>query len=112
MMESMEIYIANVPFDENNHTKIRPALVVEVKNKYVTLFKITSQYTNKYSKIKKLYYPIQEWQEAGLKKVSYVDTHRTYDVTKQAVFRRRPIGKLTTNDVMGLYNFIRQNRFE
>ncbi|MDN6497972.1 MAG: type II toxin-antitoxin system PemK/MazF family toxin [Tetragenococcus koreensis] len=107
-MEPMELYIADVPFDENNQSKIRPALVVEVKSKYVTLFKITSQYTHKSETIKELYYPIKDWHAAGLKRASYVDTHRTYDVTKAAVFNRRPLGKLTAHDIMGLYKFIQK----
>ncbi|WP_277152422.1 hypothetical protein [Lactobacillus sp. ESL0701] len=56
--------------------KLLPALVLVVKQKYVTVFKITSQYENKSDKIKKLYYPIKLWQEARLKKQSYVDIHK------------------------------------
>ena len=42
-LEQMELYIVNVPFDENNNSKVRPALVVEIKGKYITIFKITNQ---------------------------------------------------------------------
>ncbi|WEV37745.1 type II toxin-antitoxin system PemK/MazF family toxin [Lactobacillus sp. ESL0677] len=107
-MQPMELYIANVPFDEQNGGKVRPALVLAVKKKYVIVFKITSQYQNKSSKIKKLYYPIKQWQEAGLKKQSYVDTHKNYEITKEAVFSRRPIGKLSSIDIIGLSKFIRK----
>lgn len=43
----MDIFIANVPFDEGKGSKIRPALVI----------KVTSQYEKKSSQI---YYPIRE----------------------------------------------------
>ncbi|MCW8103844.1 hypothetical protein [Lactobacillus mulieris] len=41
-MEPMDIYIANVPFDENNGSKVRPALVIEISQDSVMVFKITS----------------------------------------------------------------------
>lgn len=107
-MEPMDIFIANVPFDEGKGSKIRPALVIEVKSKKVIIFKVTSQYENKSSQIKKLYYPIREWKAAGLKKQSYVDTHRLYRLTKKWVFSRKPIGKLTDSDRLGLFEFIKR----
>ncbi|MDF7668230.1 type II toxin-antitoxin system PemK/MazF family toxin [Lactobacillus sp. ESL0703] len=107
-MQPMELYIANVPFDEHIGSKVRPALVLVVKQKYVTVFKITSQYENKSNKIKKLYYPIKLWQEAGLKKQSYVDIHKNYEITREAVFSRRPIGKLSSIDIIGLSKFIKE----
>ncbi|MCK8607249.1 hypothetical protein [Apilactobacillus ozensis] len=79
MPAAMDIYIANVPFDDNQNSKIRPALVLAVHSEYVTVFKINSKYQNKSSNIKKLYYPIQEWAKAGLKMPSYVSRH-SYDL--------------------------------
>ena len=108
-LEQMELYIVNVPFDENNNSKVRPALVVEIKGKYITIFKITNQYINKSKNIKQTYFPIIDWRIAGLKQASYVDTHRTYDISKSAIFKKQPIGKLTSTDVLGLYHFIQKN---
>jgi mRNA interferase MazF len=108
-LEQMELYIVNVPFDENNNSKVRPALVVEIKGKYITIFKITNQYINKSKNIKQAYYPIIDWIIAGLKQASYVDTHRTYNIRKTAIFKKQPIGKLTSTDVLGLYHFIQKN---
>lgn len=45
--------------------------------------------------------------EAGLKKESYVDTHKLYHLSKEKIFSRKPIGKLTAFDQMGLFNFIK-----
>lgn len=107
-MEPMDIYIASVPFDEGTGSKVRPALVIEVGKERVMVFKVTSQYQNKSTQIKKLYYPIKEWQQAGLKKQSYVDIHKLYDLSKKWVFSKQPIGKLTNLDRLALFNFIKK----
>jgi len=107
-MEPMDIYIANVPFDEIHGSKVRPALVIEVGRECVMVFKITSQYQHKSAQIKQLYYSIQNWQDAGLKKQSYVDTHKLYRLNKKLVFSKKPIGKLTALDRLGLFRFIQQ----
>lgn len=59
-MQPMDIYIADVPFDEENGSKVRPALVLRVRDGWVNVFKVTSQYQNKSTKIKRFYYPICE----------------------------------------------------
>ena len=107
-MKPMDIYIANVPFDERDDSKVRPALVIEVGRECVMVFKITSQYQHKSAQIKQLYYSIQNWQDAGLKKQSYVDTHKLYRLNKKLVFSKKPIGKLTALDRLGLFRFIQQ----
>ncbi|MGU9984040.1 type II toxin-antitoxin system PemK/MazF family toxin [Limosilactobacillus fermentum] len=109
-MEPMDIYIADVPFDDGRGSKIRPALVIEFGRDRVVVLKVTSQYQRKSAQIKRLYYPIREWQEAGLKKQSYVDTHKFYRLSKKWVFNHRPIGKLTATDRFGLFAFMRQNK--
>ncbi|RHW54272.1 type II toxin-antitoxin system PemK/MazF family toxin [Lactobacillus bombicola] len=106
-MESMDIYIANVPFDEGTGSKDRPALVIKVDQERVMVFKVTSQYQDKLPQIKRLYCPIKDWQQAGLKKQSYVDIHRLYRLSKKWVFSHQPIGKLTAGDCLALFNFIK-----
>lgn len=106
-MKSMDIFIANVPFDDEDKDKIRPALVVKVTPQHVRVFKITYQYKNKSPKIKEFYYRIEEWKEAGLKKTSYVDTHKTYQLPLQKVMSYSPIGKLSGLDTLQLFSFIK-----
>ena len=98
-MEPMDVCIANVPFDGSDKSKVRPALVVKIKDNYVSVFKITSKY-----------YPIKNWEVAGLNRISYVDTHQTYDIDKATILKNRPIGKLTKTDVLGLYQFLQEKR--
>ena len=102
--------IANVPFDGSDKSKVRPALVVKIKDNYVSVFKITSKYQNKSEKIKRAYYPVKNWEVAGLNRISYVDTHQTYDIDKATILKNRPIGKLTKTDVLGLYQFLQEKR--
>lgn len=109
-MEPMDVCIANVPFDGSDKLKVRPALVVKIKDNYVSVFKITSQYENKSEKIKRAYYPIKNWEIAGLNRISYVDTLQTYDIDKATILKNRPIGKLTKTDVLGLYQFLQEKR--
>lgn len=107
-MQAMDIYIAEVPFDDIDKSKVRPALVVKVAQKRVNVFKITSQYDQKSSQIQKLYYPIKEWSQAGLNKKSYIDTHRTYNLPQEKIFSRKPIGKLTDIDRIDLFEFLQK----
>ncbi|WP_125588252.1 type II toxin-antitoxin system PemK/MazF family toxin [Companilactobacillus jidongensis] len=108
ILRPMDLYIANVPFDEVSKSKLRPALVVDVSENYVLVFKITSKYENKSTNIKKTYYPIQYWEEAGLMKKSYVDIHKNYKIIRSAVFSRPPIGRLKTTDINDLYLFVQK----
>ena len=107
----MQLYIANVPFDEGHISKVRPALVIEVSAQRVIVFKITSQHSTKSDFIQRLYYPIKQWQLAGLNEPSYVDTHRAYALTRERVFAHRPIGELTLLDVVNLSTFLKQQHF-
>lgn len=105
-MKAMDIYIADVPFDDIDKSKVRPALVVKISQNRVNVFKITSKYKNKSNVIKQLYYPIKEWKSAGLSKPSYVDTHRTYNLPQEKIFAKKPLGKLSDIDRIQLFEFI------
>ncbi|WP_367333598.1 hypothetical protein [Limosilactobacillus sp.] len=104
----MDIYIADVLFNEGADSKVYPALVIEVGGEKVVVFKVTSQYKSQSAQIKKLYYPIKEWEKAVLKKCSYVDTHKLYRLAKRWLFSRKAIGKLTDIDRLDLFKFINQ----
>ncbi|APX73318.1 hypothetical protein BTM29_03420 [Companilactobacillus allii] len=106
-MRPMSIYIADIMFDDSIQSKRRPALVVDIYEKYVVVFKITSKYKNKSDNIKQIYYPIKYWKKAGLVKKSYVDVHKTYKVTRGVVFNHPPMGKLELVDVDDLYTFLK-----
>lgn len=105
--KSMEIYLVNVPYDEANGSKERPALIVRIINdNQVQLLKITSEFDNKSKDIQQLYYPIKQWEKAGLRKKSYIDCHKSYQLPKEAIITQQPFGSLTREDIKGLFDFI------
>ncbi|KRM72054.1 hypothetical protein [Lacticaseibacillus brantae] len=108
-MEPLEIYIADVPYDDNAGEKWRPALILTVGALETGILKITSQYADKSEEIQALYYPIQDWQAAGLKKASYIDTHKMYQIPTNVLQNKQPIGHLQTLDAVGLSRLVRQN---
>lgn len=74
------VYLADVPFEDREGSKYRPALVVKSSGAVTMALKITSRYEGKDAAIQNLYYPIQHWQQAGLNKPSYVDTHGYFEL--------------------------------
>ncbi|MCH5463651.1 hypothetical protein L3V67_00415 [Levilactobacillus sp. HBUAS51416] len=76
------------------------------------MFKITSKFKNKSTRIQRFYFPITFWRQAGLSKQSYVDIHQVYSLTARAVFQRKPIGKLVPNDILALRAFLRRYQRE
>ncbi|WP_260253543.1 type II toxin-antitoxin system PemK/MazF family toxin [Levilactobacillus brevis] len=106
----MDIAIADVPYDDGKTLKTRPALLVSIDRQQVTVFKITTKYEEKSEAIKKFYYPIEFWCEAGLDKASFVDTHMTYTLATEFMLKNPPIGVLTDTDVIKLFNFIKTNQ--
>ena len=108
-MKPMELYIAEMgTIDENDNKHSRPVLVIAFSPSTMTIFKITSQYDKKSQYIKSKYYPIKEWEKAGLTKQSYVDTVKVYEMDKKIVMKRQPIGRLTASDARNLFKFIEQ----
>lgn len=103
----MDIAIAAVPYDDGKTIKTRPALLVKVNDQQATVFKITTKYESKSAVIKKLYYPIEFWREAGLDKASFVDTHETYTLSTEYMLRTPPIGVMADTDVINLFDFIK-----
>ena len=109
-MKPMELYIAEMEaVDKGDNKYSRPVLVVAFSASIMTIFKITSQYEKKSPHIKSKYYPIKEWEKAGLKQQSYVDTIKTYEMDKKIIMKKRPIGRLTSFDARNLFKFIKQN---
>lgn len=100
------IYIANIPFDDSNRSKFRPALLIDVGESTAVVYKITSKYQNKSDKVKDFYYPIMNWKDAHLRKPSYIDVHKTYRLPQSIVFKHQPIGMLSEYDVIALFDFV------
>ncbi|MBW4802116.1 hypothetical protein Lcor42L_04985 [Loigolactobacillus coryniformis subsp. torquens] len=94
-MRTNDLVSLYVSFVETNGGKSRPVLIRRVSEQTVEAFKITSQYEKKSAYIKQQYYPIQDWQSAGLKKPSWVDLGNIYRFPK-AGSNFKEIGHLRT----------------
>lgn len=105
-MKINDIYTAYVSWPGGG--KRRPVLILSCDDQVVRVFKITSKFHEKSAKIRKYYYPIQKWQDAGLNKQSYIDTICQENLLlKDIKFLR--IGRLQLVDIEGLRNFLKEN---
>ena len=109
-MNPLEIHVVEIPYDDIDSSKVRPALIIKISNDNVYLFKVTSKYSNKSSKIKSFYYPLMDWKNAGLKIPSYIEIHKAYGIYKNIVKKSKLIGKLSSVDTIGLFKFINNRK--
>jgi mRNA interferase MazF len=92
-----------------NDGKTRPVLAFVVNKNNVDIYQITTQYKNKSGRIKDLYFKINDWVQAGLKKQSYVDTGTLITLSLDTFKDKTPVGKLTENDKKRLLKFFENN---
>lgn len=104
MMKVNHIYTAYVSW--NNSGKRRPVLIYKDTKYTVVVFKITSKYKNKSAQIRKFYYPIKYWREAGLRLPSYIDTYTKEELSKRNISFKY-VGKLKIEDMLGLASYVR-----
>lgn len=95
-----------ITFVDSNDGKKRPALVLKVEKESLTILRLTTKYKNKSNKIKAQYYPIKDWQEAGLVRKSYIDVGSVIQIDKTTQKKVYKIGSLTTRDIKCLSQFI------
>lgn len=103
-----DIYKIFVAFGNTKEGKERYTVEVgQVKLGLVVLDSITSKYTNKSEFIKKQYYPIKDWRQAGLKMPSYIDikSGQSYELTEVMKYGKFT-GQLTLRDIQDLAEFI------
>ena len=104
-----DIYRIFVKFG-SDPTKGKERYTVQIGRASLTILLfdgITSQYDQKSEYIKLQYYPIRDWREAGLKKMSYIDILSTVEVEFQQVWQLGVhTGSLTTRDIEELAAFI------
>ena len=94
-MKPFEFYVAYVKWGDGG--KRRPVLVLDKQEQDVSVFRITTQYQNKSAAIQKKYLVINDWQQSGLDKPSYIDTSKIIEVPISSV-DALPIGALSVND--------------
>lgn len=104
MMNIFDIFIAEVSWESGG--KRRPVLILEQMKSGITVFNITTQYENKSEYIRNKYFKINDWQQAGLKNQSYIDTNDTVTLPPSSVDVEHPTGMLTEFDAEKLIEFL------
>lgn len=97
------IYLAFVQFKGQNKGKARPVLIFKVSGHPAIALKLTTKFATKPEYLKKVFYRIVDWKEAGLNQPTWVDTAFKIDMRMLTV--TRTFGKLTSTDITGLQHF-------
>ena len=108
VIKPYDLRIAYISWGEDG--KKRPVLIMDQQEEKVYVYKITTQYHNKNSKIKANYLSIKDWQQAGLHKSSYIDTNTLLKLHSSAVDSTL-IGELSQRDIGSLEQFLGLNHF-
>ena len=103
-MNPFEIFITYISWGIDG--KHRPVLVLMLKNDSVFIYPITTQYENKSKAVRERYFKINDWDQAGLTKQSYIDTGTLIKIQLSAIANKKPIGRLSIADKQRLLEFI------
>ena len=103
-MNPFEIYIVYLSWGTGG--KSRPVLVIISGNSSVAVYPITTQYSAKSKAVQANYFELQDWNQEGLSKKSYVDTGTLITLPPSALANKTPIGVLTANDKQRLLAFL------
>ena len=103
-MRPFDLFIIHISWE--NGEKSRPVLVYILGGNDIGVYQITTQYENKSNTIKAMYFEINDWEQAGLNKPSYVDTGTLIDIPEAVLISKKPIGKLTERDKLRLIEFL------
>ena len=106
-MELFELYIINISWGSGG--KYRPVLILQINSDNLLVFPVTTQYENKSNKIQAQYFKINDWALSGLDKQSYIDTGTLLELPLAVLKKKKPIGKLTTEDKQRLLVFLNTN---
>ena len=107
-MEKDDIITLYLAYSDTASGKIRPVLILDINEKNIIVFKITTKYKNKSNSIKKNYYKIIDWKESGLDRQSYIDTNQTATVAKNVLLHAKKIGNLSAKDIFELSLFLKK----
>jgi len=86
--------------------KNRPILVLLLTENTILVYPITTQYENKSESVKSRFFKINDWQQAGLDRQSYIDTGILLSLPISVIKNKKPIGTLTISDKKRLLAFL------
>ena len=99
-----DIYIAYISWGADG--KHRPILFLEETNGIIKAFRITSKYEDKSKNIKAHYFKINDWQQSGLSKQSYIDIGEKVRIPLSMISPKSPIGRLSATDKQRLLELL------
>jgi len=105
MIKPFGIYIAFISWGTGG--KRRPVLVILCADGFASVFRITSQYESKSETIRARYFAINDWQQAGLDKQSYIDTGEIVELPETSIINDTPIGYLSLEDKQRFISFLK-----
>ena len=103
-MKAFEIFITYISWGSGG--KSRPVLVLLLNNNSISVYPITTQYENKNKSIQAQYFKINDWDQAGLAKQSYIDTGTLIKLPLSVISNKKAIGRLTIADKQRLLDFL------
>ncbi|MDR0854114.1 MAG: hypothetical protein LBN34_07080 [Clostridiales Family XIII bacterium] len=104
-MNVFEIYLVYLSWGEGG--KVRPVLVMDIKEDHIFIYGITSVSPDKKSKkIADRYVPIQDWKASGLNLPSWIDINTRIALPAGETSSLRFVGKLTIRDANRLIDKI------
>ncbi|MGV3007243.1 hypothetical protein [Streptococcus pluranimalium] len=106
-LERYKLLVATIEYADGTGSKTRPAMVITFNNEVIKVLRLTSQFDNKFEKIRSQYFEIIDWYKAGLKKPSWIDTVRYYEVSNKE-YEFDILGKLTDRDIERFKEFIKE----
>ncbi|MGT2807574.1 hypothetical protein DIX60_06215 [Streptococcus iniae] len=109
-MNGLEVYsvlVTRINYTDGTGSKVRPAIVVKFNNEVIRTYRLTTQYESKSDYIKSQYLEVIDWAKANLKRRSWIDTIKYYDLDKDS-FNINIIGKLSDRDIDRLKEFLQK----
>ncbi|MDR2921817.1 MAG: hypothetical protein LBU85_00565 [Treponema sp.] len=103
-MKPFELFITYISWGSGGKT--RPVLVLLLNEDTISVYPVTTQYENKSEAVKARYFKINDWQQTGLDRQSYIDTGILLNLPISVIKNKKPIGKLTITDKKRLLDFL------
>lgn len=106
-MNRSDIATVYVAFSSSAKGKRRPVYIIQEIDQTIHFFSITSKYQTKSEQIKQQYVEIRDWEQAGLRKKSWIDIGTINEIPKDKkgiVWKK--IGVLSDNDLQRLESML------
>ena len=104
LMKPFDIFITYLSWESGG--KSRPVLAFIVGDDSIDVYQITTQYKNKSEAVRGKFFQINDRAQAGLDKLSYIDTGTLITLSLSVLTNNKSIGVLTEGDKQRLLEFL------